>query len=122
MTKQLKNSIKYIIVVALMYIPLFGYLDTLPLRIWDESRLAVNSYEMLNNGNFIVTGFEGKPDMWNTKPPFLIWIQVLFIKIRGLLSWRFVYLLLLPLFLTVSFYCFFYTSISKIFGSELLPF
>ncbi len=38
---------------------------------------------MLNNGNFIVTYFEDKPDMWNTKPPLLIWIQVLFMKFVG---------------------------------------
>lgn len=38
---------------------------------------------MLNNGDLIVTHFNGKPDMWNTKPPLLIWIQALFMKILG---------------------------------------
>ncbi len=66
-----------------MYMPIFGCLDTLPIRIWDEARLAINAYEMLHNGDFIVTHFEGKPDMWNTKPPLLIWIQVFFMKILG---------------------------------------
>ena len=66
-----------------MYIPVFGYLDTLPIRIWDEARIAINAYEMFNNGDFIVTHFDGEPDMWNTKPPLLIWIQVFFMEILG---------------------------------------
>src|SRR5690606_9717613 len=51
--------------------------------IWDEARLAINAYEMSQNGNLIVTYFDGAPDMWNTKPPLLIWIQALFIKMFG---------------------------------------
>jgi len=42
--------------------PIFGHLDTLPIRISDESRLAINAYEMLKNKNYLVTHFEGKPD------------------------------------------------------------
>jgi 4-amino-4-deoxy-L-arabinose transferase-like glycosyltransferase len=30
-----------------------------------------------------VTYFEGQPDMWNTKPPLLIWFQALFMKLLG---------------------------------------
>ncbi|HLW29489.1 MAG TPA: glycosyltransferase family 39 protein [Brumimicrobium sp.] len=75
--------LKYALLAALIYIPLFGHLGTLPIRIWDEARLAINAYEMLNGGDYIVTHFEGAPDMWNTKPPLLIWIQVLFMKIFG---------------------------------------
>lgn len=66
-----------------MYMPIFGHLDTLPIRVWDEARLAINAYEMLNDGDFIVTHFDGNPDMWNTKPPLLIWFQVFFMKMLG---------------------------------------
>lgn len=38
---------------------------------------------MAENGDFIVTHFQGKPDMWNTKPPLLNWFQVFFIKLIG---------------------------------------
>jgi hypothetical protein len=41
--------------------PIFGHLDTLPIRISDESRLAINAHEMLQNKNYLVTHFEGKP-------------------------------------------------------------
>lgn len=78
-----KKYIKYIVLALLIYIPIFGYLNTLPIRIWDEARQAINAYEMLHNGNFIVTHFDGQPDMWNTKPPLLIWFQVLFMKLIG---------------------------------------
>lgn len=75
--------LKYILLSLLLYFSLFGFLDTLPLRTWDESRLAINAQEMLKNNNFIVTHFEGIPDLWNTKPPLLIWLQVFFMKIIG---------------------------------------
>jgi 4-amino-4-deoxy-L-arabinose transferase-like glycosyltransferase len=38
---------------------------------------------MHKNGDFIVTHFDGNPDMWNTKPPLLVWCQVFFMKIFG---------------------------------------
>lgn len=66
--------------MALIYFPVFGHLDSLPIRIWDEARLATNAIEMLRDGDFLVTHFEGKPDMWNTKPPLLIWFQVASLK------------------------------------------
>jgi len=72
-----------IILAALVYFPIFGHLDTLSLRLWDESRLAVNTLEMCKDGDWIVTHYEGKPDMWNTKPPLMIWVQVGFAKAIG---------------------------------------
>lgn len=82
---------KYFILGALIYMPIFGFLNTFPIRIWDEARLAINAYEMLNNGNFIVTHYNGVPDMWSTKPPLMIWLQVLSMKFFGVneLSVRF---------------------------------
>lgn len=44
---------------------------------------AVNAYEMNQNHNFIVPHFNNIADMWNSKPPLQIWIQVLFIKLIG---------------------------------------
>ncbi len=85
-----KEILPYVVLIVLMYMPIFGFLDTFPIRIWDEARLAMNAYEMLNDKDFIVTHFNGQPDMWNTKPPLLIWIQVLFFKLFGIseLSFR----------------------------------
>ena len=69
--------------VVLAYFPIFLDLDAMPLRIWDESRQAVNAYEMAQNGDWLVKHFQGKPDMWNTKPPLLVWSQALLMKVLG---------------------------------------
>ncbi|MDB5271148.1 MAG: hypothetical protein JWP58_4188 [Hymenobacter sp.] len=45
------------------------------LHLWDESRLAVNAAEMLRSGDWLITRYNGRPDLWNTKPPLLIWLQ-----------------------------------------------
>jgi 4-amino-4-deoxy-L-arabinose transferase-like glycosyltransferase len=75
--------IKYIFLFLLIYMPVFGFLETLPIRIWDEARVAINAYEMYRNGDLLVPHFQGEPDMWNTKPPLLIWFQVLGMNLFG---------------------------------------
>lgn len=65
------------------YFPLFLHLDHMSVRLWDEGRRAVNAFEMAQSGNYLVTSYEGKPEMWGTKPPFLLWCQVFFMKIIG---------------------------------------
>jgi 4-amino-4-deoxy-L-arabinose transferase-like glycosyltransferase len=42
---------------------------------WDEARLGNNALEMLASRQWVVMQFEHKPEMWNTKPPLLIWLQ-----------------------------------------------
>jgi 4-amino-4-deoxy-L-arabinose transferase-like glycosyltransferase len=79
-TAELFYGIVLITGICLVF---FQNLGTLPLELWDESRNAVNSMEMLWNGNFLVTHFDGSPDMWNTKPPLLIWLQVLSMSVFG---------------------------------------
>jgi len=83
----LKQFLFYLLLGLVIAIPFFWGLDTLPIQTWDESRNAINAVEMNKSNNFIVTFFEGQPDMWNTKPPLLIWLQVLFLKIIGINEW-----------------------------------
>jgi len=78
-----QSLVKYLIFFSLICFPIFSHLESIPIRIWDEARLAINAYEMHTNGDFIVKHFEGAPDMWSTKPPLMIWLQVLFIKLLG---------------------------------------
>jgi len=81
-----QNSTKILqfgLFILLICFPLFCDLDRLPLRLWDESRLALSAYEMHKYGNYIVTQIQGNPDMWSTKPPLMIWMQVLCIKVFG---------------------------------------
>ena len=75
--------LKYLLVLILISVPLFQHLDDRPLRIWDEARLAVNAYEMNKDGNWLVVHCDQYPEMWNTKPPMMIWMQVACMKVFG---------------------------------------
>lgn len=77
------SVIAVIAIILLSIIPLFYKLSELSIRIYDEGRLAINAYEMYKNGNFITTYYNGLPEMWNTKPPLLIWLQTLGLHIFG---------------------------------------
>lgn len=72
-----------VLLLPILYFPIFGHLSDMPLDSWDEARLAVNAYEMHQSGDWFVTSYDHKPDMWNTKPPLMIWLQVLCIKLFG---------------------------------------
>lgn len=78
-----KSSIVPILVLVLCCIPIFYSLDALPIRMWDEARNAVSALEMLQNNNHVVRYFDGSPDTWDVKPPLLIWLQVISMKIFG---------------------------------------
>ncbi|MEM7104547.1 MAG: glycosyltransferase family 39 protein [Bacteroidota bacterium] len=64
-------------------IPIFWNLGEMELQMWDESRNAVNAQEMLENGNILVRHFNGSPDIWETKPPLLVWSQAISIWLFG---------------------------------------
>ena len=80
---MIKKYLPWLLLLGLAYFPLFLHLDTLSLSIWDEARRACNAFEMTQNGNWLVTHFDGKPEMWGTKPPFLIWMQATLMKVIG---------------------------------------
>lgn len=62
----------------------FFRLNELPVVQWDESRLAVNAAEMYRSGNFLVSTYENQPDLYNTKPPLMIWLQVVSAYVFGM--------------------------------------
>lgn len=80
---KINRFISVTILLVLLYFVYFLNLGRLPLRLWDESRLAHNAYNMSKDGDFIVTHIGNEPEMWNVKPPLMIWSQVLFIKALG---------------------------------------
>ncbi|MDR0205847.1 MAG: glycosyltransferase family 39 protein [Bacteroidales bacterium] len=84
---HLKKNWKYVLFFLLISAPIFLHLSSFSIRLWDESRLATNACEMLYSGNYITTTFNGAPDMWNTKPPLMIWLQVLSMKLFGINEW-----------------------------------
>jgi 4-amino-4-deoxy-L-arabinose transferase-like glycosyltransferase len=73
----------YLLVVLIAALPLFAHLDELPLVLYDEQRLATNALEMRESGNWLLTTYEGQPDYLNTKPPLMIWLQVISMSLFG---------------------------------------
>jgi 4-amino-4-deoxy-L-arabinose transferase-like glycosyltransferase len=62
-------------------------LSDLPIVLWDESRLANNAIEMSQDGFGLVTTYLGQPDLWNTKPPLLIWLMAACLDLFGPSEW-----------------------------------
>lgn len=85
--KNIGNSsfiFSLLILLFVAYFQLFYNLDKLPLRVWDEGKNAVSAYEMFTNGDYLVRHYEGQPDTWGFKPPFLTWNQVAAMKVFGM--------------------------------------
>jgi len=70
-------SAKTVAAVLLLACALFMFANakTPPVFLWDESRLAVNALEMHQRGWSLVTTYGFVPDLWNTKPPLMIWLM-----------------------------------------------
>ena len=67
---------------------MFFDLKTAPVVLWDESRMAVNALEMHLSGHLrLVTTYGFQPDLWNTKPPLLIWLMDLSMSLFGVSEW-----------------------------------
>jgi len=59
---------------------LFVRIGARPIEIFDEARSATNAAEMVATGDWLVARFDGQPDLWNTKPPLLLWVQGALLK------------------------------------------
>jgi 4-amino-4-deoxy-L-arabinose transferase-like glycosyltransferase len=66
---------------------LFYRLGLLPISTWDEARLANNALEMAETGLSLITTYDGIPDHLNTKPPLLIWLMSISIRVLGPNEW-----------------------------------
>ena len=80
---KILNCVLFFVVFILLSIPLWLKVDTLPIRLWDESQNAINAIEMEETHNWIVRTENYVPDTFDCKPPLLIWSQVAAIKMLG---------------------------------------
>jgi 4-amino-4-deoxy-L-arabinose transferase-like glycosyltransferase len=86
---------------------------------WDEAIVGVNAIEMAHNHNYIVTYFDGFPDMFRCKPPLSLWLIILSAKMLGFneLSLR------LPSALAAATLCIYlFFTLKKITGNYLFGF
>jgi 4-amino-4-deoxy-L-arabinose transferase-like glycosyltransferase len=101
--------------ITLLYVAVLQFynLGKLPIVQWDESRLAVNSAEMTLNHSYLVTTYENQPDLWNTKPPLMIWLQSACMTLFGIHEWSVRFPSALSGFICILFLGFWTQSISK---------
>ncbi len=79
------NLTALIFLIGLAYFPLFQNLGAFQIKLWDEATYANNSIDMLNeHSNILVVKSEGLTDLYNTKPPLVIWLQAISLKIFGI--------------------------------------
>lgn len=78
-----QKLLHYGVLLLLIYLVVFLKLDAFHMRWWDESMFAVNTYEMIQNGKLFSLYFDGVPDLFNTKPPLTVWLQVACVKLLG---------------------------------------
>ncbi len=71
------------LVLSVSYFSFFHQLGKQPMHMWDESSYALNAQEMLETGNPIEIQLLGKPDLYNSKPPFAIWCMAGCIRVFG---------------------------------------
>ncbi len=84
MSRQHTTKLLIILVsFGVLSVPLWLKVDSLPLRIWDEARNAVNAVEMYESGNYLIRTFDYEPETYNLKPPLLTWLQVIGIHFFG---------------------------------------
>lgn len=78
-----------VLIAVLLLSALFLFVDraTMPIQLWDESRNIVNALEMRQRGFGLVTTYAGAPDVWNTKPPLLIWLMAASVSVFGPSEW-----------------------------------
>ena len=67
----------------------FLFVDTRvpPVALQDEARNANNAIEMYLRGFSLVTTYNFQPDLWNTKPPLLIWLMTGSMHLFGPSEW-----------------------------------
>ena len=58
--------------LALLFVS-FHNLGANAIADFDEARHAVNAYEMMRNGDYLVNTYMGETDLWNLKPPLGYW-------------------------------------------------
>jgi 4-amino-4-deoxy-L-arabinose transferase-like glycosyltransferase len=67
----------------IIYFPIFLHLDYGGLYRWDEASNALHAYDMLEHGRYLRRFFLGTPETWETKPPMLVWLQAISMKLFG---------------------------------------
>jgi 4-amino-4-deoxy-L-arabinose transferase-like glycosyltransferase len=69
--------------LCLGYVSFYHHLGHKHMHLWDESSYALNAQEMVENGNMIEVFRDKQPEIYNSKPPFAIWVISVGIQLFG---------------------------------------
>jgi 4-amino-4-deoxy-L-arabinose transferase-like glycosyltransferase len=80
---------RLVILLFLLASSIFLFADSTvpPVALRDEARNAINAIEMYLRGFSLITTFEFQPDLWNTKPPLMIWMMSAGMTLFGPSEW-----------------------------------
>jgi len=78
-----KYHLGFLLILLISSVPIFYGLTKPAIYLWDEAIYANNALEMALHGDFWVLKNNGEVNLYNTKPPLVIWIQRVFISIFG---------------------------------------
>ncbi|MBV9529158.1 glycosyltransferase family 39 protein [Sphingomonas sp.] len=73
--KATREHLSILLFLLASAIFLFADAKVPPIALPDEARNAINALEMHIRGFSLVTTFNFQPELWNTKPPLLIWLM-----------------------------------------------
>ena len=76
----------YIVSLCILLFVTFHNLGANSIADFDEARHAVNAYEMMRGGNYLVNTYMGETDLWNLKPPLGYWTVMLGYVLFGFTS------------------------------------
>lgn len=83
MSSKTKAIVSYLIMALILYFVFLLRLSSFHIRTWDESMYAVDAYEMIQSGQYIVPYLDGSIDYMHAKPPFATWLEIISIKLFG---------------------------------------
>jgi 4-amino-4-deoxy-L-arabinose transferase-like glycosyltransferase len=86
-SRSISSAIGLLLTAAAVLYAIFHNLTEAPIHMWDESRYANNAIDMLLHKDPLVVRFLGAPDLYNTKPPLVTWLQSLSMAAFGINEW-----------------------------------
>ena len=81
--KKANHPIPVIIILGFCFISLVFNFHSQTLNMWDEATYANNAIDMMKNPSIVVK-HKGEIDLYNTKPPLVITLQAIAMKVFGI--------------------------------------
>ena len=78
------HQLSWLLLLIPIYVFLFVKLGSAHIRLWDEGWFAVHAVEMMQQGSWFVSYFDGVPSVTSSKPPLQTWLQIGSMQLFGM--------------------------------------